>query len=100
MKVQRPGYLCPVLALMVALTGGSVARSQEPGKAKARDHDVLFIGNSQIFYNDLPRMVEALAESAPADRPRIRADCFVAGGASLEGLWNKGDGKGTARAKI
>jgi hypothetical protein len=61
---------------------------------------VLFIGNSQIYFNDLPRTVEALAESAPEDRRRIRADRFVSGGASLERLWNAGEGKGTARAKI
>ena len=90
-----PGYLLGTLALMI---GASIACAQEP--AKAKDLHVLFIGNSQIYYNDLPRMVEMLAESAPADRPRIRADRFVAGGASLERLWNAGDGKGTARAKI
>jgi hypothetical protein len=69
-------------------------------KPKARDLQVLFIGNSQIYYNDLPRLVEALADSAPEDRPRIRADRLVAGGASLERLWNAGTEKGTARAKI
>ena len=92
-------FLLPkILALIVVLTGVSSAHAQEP--AKTKEFHVLFIGNSQIFYNDLPRIVEALAESAPADRPRIRADRFVAGGASLERLWNAGVGKGTARAKI
>ncbi len=70
------------------------------GSESAGDLQVLFIGNSQIFFNDLPRMLEALADSAPAERPRIRAARFVAGGASLESLWNAGNGKGTARAKI
>src|SRR5438105_14917049 len=100
MKTQLSGCLPTALVFLVAVTGGPVARTQEPGKAKAKDLHVLFIGNSQIYYNDLPRMVETLAESAPADRPRIRADRFVAGGASLDRLWNAGDGKGTARAKI
>src|SRR6266566_3255506 len=36
----------------------------------------------------------------PESQPRIRADRFVQGGASLERLWNAGMGKGTARAKI
>lgn len=92
------GYLPGVLAFIIALTGTGLTQAQEP--AKTKDLHVLFIGNSQIYYNDLPRMVEALSESAPADRPRIRADRFVAGGASLERLWNAGAGKGTARAKI
>jgi hypothetical protein len=73
-----------MLALFVVLTAASVARAQELAKAKVLQ--VLCIGNSQIFYNDLPRMVGALAESALAERPRIRADRFVAGGASLERL--------------
>ena len=98
MMTRFSGYLSCVPALLVALTSVSVAEAQAPTKAK--ELHVLFIGNSQIYYNDLPRLVEALAESAPADRPRIRADRFVAGGASLERLWNTGDGEGTARAKI
>jgi len=84
--------------LVVALAGTSIGHAQQPEKGKVLD--VLFIGNSQIFYNDLPRTVEALGESAPADRPRIRAERFLAGGASLNRFWNAGDGKGTARAKI
>jgi ubiquinone/menaquinone biosynthesis C-methylase UbiE len=65
-----------------------------------KELQVLFIGNSQIFYNNLPKTLEALADSAPADRPRIQTDRFVPGGASLERLWEAGDGKGTVRAKI
>jgi len=61
---------------------------------------VLFVGNSQVYFNDLPRIVEALAESAPKDRPRIRTDRVVMGGASLESHWKRGTDKGTARAKI
>ena len=61
---------------------------------------VLFLGNSQIYYNALPRTVEALAESAPKDRPRIKASQFTPGGASLERLWNHGTDKGSARASI
>src|SRR5580704_192975 len=102
MLTQLPLQRClpGVLTLLVGLAGASVAPAQEAEKPKAKELQVLFIGNSQIYFNDLPRMVEALAESAPVDRPRIRADRFVSGGASLERLWNAGDGKGTARAKI
>src|SRR5262245_55383414 len=66
---------------------------------------VLFVGNSQIYYNHLPKIVEALANSAPNDRPRIYTDArptdrAVAGGASLESHWKRGTGKNSARAKI
>src|SRR6266536_2807570 len=46
---------------------------------------VLFVGNSQFYFNNLHKIVEALAESAPRDRPRIYVDAkpsdrAVAGG--------------------
>jgi len=96
MMPRFPTQLLALSALIVALD----VAAAEPAKPKAKELQVLFIGNSQIYYNDLPRTVEAIAESAPADRPRIRADRFVAGGASLERLWDAGAGPGTARAKI
>jgi hypothetical protein len=66
---------------------------------------VLFVGNSQFYFNNLHKIVEALAESAPKERPRIVADAkpserAVAGGATIESHWKKGTGKDTARAKI
>ena len=89
-----------IIALFLGLAAATGTLADEPAKAKAKDLQVLFVGNSQIYYNDLPRMVEAIAESAPEDRPGIKADRFVSGGASLDRLWNAGAGKGTARAKI
>jgi len=102
MTTRLPGPIrfFVVLALTVALMSASFSCAQDSAKPRAKDLHVLFIGNSQIYFNDLPRVVEALAESALAERPRIRTDRFVAGGASLERLWNAGVGKGTARAKI
>lgn len=61
---------------------------------------VLFIGNSQVYYNDLPKILEKLSELASADRPRIKTDRSVSGGATLERHWNEGDGKDTPRGKI
>lgn len=89
-----------VLALLSGLPGASVNAAKDKEAPPVKSLRVLFVGNSQIYYNDLPQMLEALAESAPADRPRIKADRFVAGGASLESHWNRGTAKGTPRAKI
>src|SRR4051812_27885162 len=61
---------------------------------------VLFVGNSQIYFNDLPKIVETLADSAPKDRPRIRTGRAVYGGASIESHWKKGTEKDTARTRI
>jgi hypothetical protein len=99
-RLFLPKYLPARLALFVALAIASAARGEDPGKLKSKELHVLFIGNSQIYYNDLPRTVEALSESAPQDQPRIRTGRFVPGGASLASLWSAGEGKNTARAKI
>ncbi|WP_020472000.1 SGNH/GDSL hydrolase family protein [Zavarzinella formosa] len=89
-----------MMAVLACVFNAPVAGAQEKELAAKKPLCVLFVGNSQIFYNDLPRLIETLSESAPAGQPRISADRAVAGGASLESLWNRGEGKGTAREKI
>src|SRR5262249_50402057 len=86
-----------VLTLALAWFAASAQEKDEPRPKELR---VLFLGNSQIYSNDLPRILEALADSAPPDRPRIKASQLTPGGASLESLWNKGTDPGSARAKI
>jgi hypothetical protein len=70
--------------LLVAPVGSNVLQGQE----RARALRVLFIGNSLTYTNDLPEIVEALAEAAGAARPSCKA--IVAGGYSLEDHWNQG----------
>lgn len=51
---------------------------------------VLFIGNSYTYYNNLPRVLEALAASAsPPERVETRA--VTVGGARLKTHWDEGD---------
>src|SRR5437763_1762999 len=59
-----------VFALVTGLLGASVA-AQDGGAAPPKPVRVLFVGNSQVYYNDLPRIIEALAESAPEKRPDL-----------------------------
>lgn len=59
------------------------APATRPGRLK-----VLFIGNSQMSYCDVPAMVQAISESAPPDAPRIEAGKALTGGASLQTHWN------------
>ena len=91
------------------LVGGSVgmplAANDDKQAAAPKPIRVLFVGNSQFYYNNLHKIVEALAESAPKDRPRIFTDArpsdrAVAGGATLESHWKRGTGKDTARGKL
>jgi hypothetical protein len=49
----------------------------------------LYVGNSQIDFWDLPRMVESLSESAPAECARVEGDRFTVGGANLMGIWEE-----------
>jgi hypothetical protein len=89
-----------LFAAVAWIAGRASLDAQEQGQPQAKELRVLFIGNSQIYSNELPRTLEALAESAARDRPRIKAGQFTPGGASLESLWNKGADQGSARAKI
>ena len=61
---------------------------------------VLFIGNSQISSNDLPRMIKTISESAPADSPRIEPGEALVQGTGLKGYWDAGEGPGSPRAMI
>ena len=51
--------------------------------------NILFIGNSYTYVNDLPRMLSTLAAAGPR-KLRIQTDKQVEGGQSLMGHWNKG----------
>ncbi len=99
MRIQR---LCKfgLCQLIVVLALGSIVQAAEPKAPSPHEVRVLFLGNSQIFYNDLPRMLEALSQSAKNDRQRIKASQFVSGGASLESLWEAGTAEGKPRALI
>lgn len=47
---------------------------------------ILFVGNSLTYVNNLPRMVQAIAEAQP-DGPRIETTTFTAPGGRLEERW-------------
>ena len=57
-----------------------------PGPARR----VLFVGNSQIQFWALPRIVASLAASADPACPRITVGEVAVGGANLQDLWNTG----------
>lgn len=93
------------LPVLFILAAGMPVAAQDEKVDAPRPIRVLFVGNSQFYFNDLHKIVETLADSAPKDRPRIVADAkpsdrAVAGGATLESHWKKGTGKDTARGKI
>lgn len=84
----------------IASAGADEKADRTPGPIR-----VLFVGNSQFYHNQMPKIVEVIADSAPRDRPRIVADWrpsdrSIAGGATLERHWKFGTKKNTARSKI
>lgn len=76
-----------ILLIAATLCYGNSSQSQTPIKTLR----VLFVGNSLTYSNDLPSIVEALAEVSGQKRPATRAIVF--GGFSLEDHWNQGDAR-------
>lgn len=102
--MTRPQPLARAFLLIAAVSWAPSAGAHDD-KPAPKPIRVLFVGNSQFYYNQMPKIVETIAESAPKDRARITADWkpsdrSVAGGATLERHWKFGAGKNTARAKI
>jgi hypothetical protein len=80
------------LALLLPLLAAAPVPVASQGPAPARH--ILFVGNSYTYWNELPRMVRALADSA--GHPEITIESITAPGVSLEDHWNEGP----ARSKI
>jgi hypothetical protein len=89
---MRP-FLPTLLALVLCAAATAADQSAKPLR-------VLFVGNSQMFYYDLPGMITLMADSAPKDAPRIEAGKALVGGATLKKHWEMGDGQGTARGLL
>jgi hypothetical protein len=78
---RRVFGLMAVLAVVATIC---VAAGRPP---QGKSIDVLFIGNSYTFVNDMPSMLEQLSASAHDANP-IHCTMAVAGGATLENHWN------------
>lgn len=80
--VRRAAALLFVLAMVAVPAGVAKAPLADPLR-------VLFVGNSLIYYNDLPGIVAGLAVAAGQKPPYCRS--VVHGGYSLEDHWIQGD---------
>jgi hypothetical protein len=83
-KLFTPARIAGIILLLVSPAHSDTLHDREQAKALR----VLFIGNSLTYTNDLPALVEALAEAAGEPRPNCKA--IAAGGYSLEDHWNQG----------
>lgn len=76
-----------VFLVLTAFWGGRGRPMPEP-KQPANALRVLFIGNSLTYSQDLPSIIEALAQ-AGRQRPFVHKE-ITAGGAALQDHWNRG----------
>jgi len=64
-------------------------QSQSPRRRRATR--VCFVGNSFVYYNDLPRILEAIAAPlSDLNEGGVLTGHCLRGGASLPGLWRRG----------
>jgi hypothetical protein len=85
--VTRHALLLVFLSLF-ATASFSQQPQDVPKDSQGLDLHVLFIGNSFTYYNNMPRIVEAISETV--DGPRIKSEMVAIGGARLEDLWKQG----------
>ena len=83
----RRRITCGVVRLALIASVASPLSGQV-AQPKAPRIDVLFIGNSYTYYNDLPGMLRAMA-AASHDSIDVNAASVVEGGASLRTHWNR-----------
>ena len=82
-KLTRRGFLVAVVLIGVC-AANSQARAAKPND----EVQVLFIGNSLTYVNDLPKMLAELAEAGR--QPPLRYDQQTPGGCTLEKHWKDG----------
>jgi hypothetical protein len=81
------------LCAIVSLSGSVQSPGSIQSSAGGKRIRVLFVGNSLTTTNNLPLLVEALAEKAASERIESRVVAFP--NYSLEDHWNRGDAKRT-----
>jgi hypothetical protein len=90
-----------LLVLLSLFAGAAFSRQQSPDlvlkQLQRPELHVLFIGNSFIYFNNMPRLVEAISESV--DGPRIKTEMVAIGGARLEDLWKQGSALAAIRKR-
>ena len=81
-----------LLLIFLSVFATTVSSAQTPQQTLKKllmpDLHVLFIGNSFIYFNNMPRIVESISISVAG--PYIKTEMVAIGGARLEDLWKEG----------
>ena len=80
-----------VLALAVVLVAGCTSTAPEDPLEPPEGYNVLFIGNSLTYTNNLPLMVEQLAPTVNGET--MHAGMIALPNVALEDLWNAGEAR-------
>lgn len=95
MVTLRTSFMAAALAALVWFNFFNTAPAQVLGQKFVDQFDerparrMLFVGNSRMFFNDMPRMVRKIADSAGANQ-KYQITMWATPGETLEGHWNKG----------
>jgi hypothetical protein len=87
-EMRRKRYGCAALLFLFLVFGCDKPLAETPAPAELR---VLFIGNSLTYTNDLPAIVQSLAEASGNGRFVYETVAFP--NYSLEDHWNQGDAR-------
>ena len=87
MKKQVPRLFAAGLFLVAALAYAQPAAA--PPAQAASPKRILFVGNSYTYFNNLPAVLEQLANNVQPGS--LEAKMVVAGGATLKSLWENGE---------
>lgn len=83
--------------LLTALAAAPTLSAGPPAQPADSSMRVLFVGSSYTYYNNLPRLVAAVAE-ADDGSPRLETRTVAEAGACLEDHWNAGEVAAVLRA--
>lgn len=83
-----------VAALQQATSSSSSSKKQQSAQQKTRTIAIAFAGNSMLYYNDCPRLVEQMLRERSTTKAirSIHQDSCLRGGATLPSLWRQGNG--------
>src|SRR4051812_9940002 len=90
--MNKIAILAGMLLILITQASGSTGATEAihtrtPGLLR-----VLFIGNSFTYFNDTPRLFQALVEASQPDI-KVETQLIASGGAALEDHWDQGDVK-------
>lgn len=89
-------YLAVVVLIGVGTAVALTVQRRRPAGGRKKDdatttNNIAFLGNSMLYYNDCPRLVQCMLQMQSCGR-QVHQDSCLRGGTNLTELWRKGNG--------